>query len=185
MKIIKKLRKFLALTAPDNLELPEVSFVPSYPATKWVLLAGRKYKNYFYHCNIYVSSQNLIHWLSSHALKDYSYNNTDLKTRNLLLNWLNKADHECDAVTILDPHMVIFFKNEIGKFLEQGKLQIFCKECKEIYQNAKITSKNPGGHSGPNFWVDEWKCINDHLLYRQERFAHIYTGKNLKATNNI
>lgn len=140
---------------------------------------GKSYKNYFYRCTITVSSDQLIEYFSSYDEQGQNYirGSNVLHQRICLLDWLNNAGQELDAVTILDGGIMSFVQSHFDKLLKLDSIRIYCPDCKKALRYSEIISENAKLDSGWNKWTLTWDCGSGHRLYTRKVEAHVYTGR--------
>ncbi len=179
MKSINFISRYFAAKKEAKL-LAEVYayFFPKYQCSKWLLLMGKIYRNYFYRCTIVVDSCELLEYFRALNEREQGFSRGDnlRRKRTCFIDWLSEADNKLDAVTILDKDMKDFVQNNFYQIMDLKSIKIYCPDCKIDFKYSEIIRQNSKLHKGWNKVISTWECRVGHILHRQESVAHVFCG---------
>jgi len=164
----------------DKLQLAELytQFFPNYVCSKQILLMGKAYRNYFYRCAITVDAREVLEYLRAYDEQGQGY----IRGRNVwhqrlcLIDWLEQANEECEAVTMLDKNVRDYIHSHLDRLLTLSSVKIYCPECKKNYAKPTAVRGQAKLHSGWNAWTEMWQCDEGHTIYSKKQQVHIYKG---------
>lgn len=165
----------------DKQQLAELytQFFPNYVCSKQILLMGKAYRNHFYRCSITVDAREVLEYLRTYDERGQNHiRGSNVRHQRLcLIDWLEQANVECDAVTMLDKNVRDYIHSHFDKLLDLHSVKFYCPECKKNYAKPNVIHDRAKLHSGWNAWTETWQCDEGHTIYSKKQQAHVYTGR--------
>jgi hypothetical protein len=116
----------------------------------------------------------MLDWSLNHAEHTWTTLSLEQEAKEYFPGWLNKIDLETDAITILDKGQYGFLKDYYEDFVNKGWHQIYCPECKVLYQELDKRTLDREKVGSAIFWTADWRCVIGHRLYKHTHSIRIF-----------
>ena len=143
------------------------------PCTARVVVASPNYGDRRYRADIVADTASLLPWAEHHAQVALDPVEEVQAARQAFPLWLRGADLAKPDPSYVAAPFVALLRPYAKGFISRSIAQVLCSECRRFVPEVSFNTFNERNGDGWSWWIAEWRCAADHLLYREDHGIRI------------
>jgi len=164
---------FKKKTKPDLVyKFPEIN------CSSLILLSGPAYGDKTFFASFFLDVVACKEWVLDHSKSVISSVKQEQEARLFLPKWFTNVTMSDDSyITLIDSKMRSVLVPYALDFYQKGWLNYYCHGCHEFHDSMIDNTSEVVKNGNYRSWVEEWQCLNGHIIHHNEHELRLIVRK--------